>query len=86
MCEISQQQGGEGEPMETIERGVEPFVVSGEATKACRPRKAAFDHPAAGQQHERLDTRSFEQSPGTTRAFFGSGERKRAYEPMESDC
>lgn len=30
----------------------ESFVVSGQAAEAGGPGEAAFDHPAAGQQHE----------------------------------
>ena len=29
-----------------------PFVVAGEASEACRPGEAAFDHPTTGQENE----------------------------------
>ncbi len=38
--------------MRPPERGIESFVVSGEAAEACRPGEAAFDDPAFRQQHE----------------------------------
>ena len=38
--------------MKTFERGIEPFVVSGESAEACGPSEAAFNDPAAGQQYE----------------------------------
>ena len=38
--------------MKPFERGIQPFVVSGEPSKTRGPGEASFDDPSAWQQHE----------------------------------
>jgi len=68
---VSRHKGGEGEQMKALEPGIEPFAVSGEAAKVCGPREAAFDKPAAGQQHEPAFRHGMFFDFGPQPVFFG---------------
>ena len=49
---MSEHDPGEGEVMNASQSLGEPFVISGEASKARGPGEASLDHPAARQQNE----------------------------------
>ncbi len=50
--EVGEHDTGEGEEMKRGQSLYQPFIVSGQATEARGPGKAALHHPAARQQDE----------------------------------
>jgi len=50
--EVAEHEDGEGQVVQRGEGFRKSLVVSGQASKACRPSEASFDDPASWQQYE----------------------------------
>ena len=62
----SEQDAGKNHEVKLRQAAAEAFVVAGQAAKPAAPNEAAFDHPAARQQHEAdLARRLFNHLPVT---------------------
>jgi hypothetical protein len=52
--EVNKHKHGEYDEVQTSQGFGQSLIVSGQSSEAVEPAEAAFDHPAARQQHEAL--------------------------------